>query len=65
MAPVRERIYVTIFNKGPDRAHEGWGRKREREREGKKNRAEPDMVMVKYEEYERAGEFVDGIESEE
>lgn len=58
MAPVRERIYVTIFNKGPDRAHEG---REEKERE----RAEPDMVMVKYEEYERAGEFVDGIESEE
>lgn len=53
--------YVTIFNKEPDR-RERSGRETGR----KKNRGEPDMVMVKYEEYERVGaEFVDGIESGE
>lgn len=36
-------FYPTIFNKGPHRERRG----------RKENRGEPDMVMVKYEEYER------------
>ena len=48
MAPVRERIYVTIFNKGPDRAHEGWGRKRERERERERERGKEESSRTWY-----------------
>lgn len=50
------RVYATIFNKGADRRGEG----------GRRIGGEPDMVMVKYEEYERVGDGLeDGIGSGE